>query len=221
VIFKNEEPVRPQQPGVFAAATAMSASFGSIWGTMAGLGVARPSAAEVTLLVLLGASLLALRAFRGLYLKIWVAGWTVLVFSRLAEHTLAARIPAPFDLVVVHASFVLAVGLLAGAVLVYTRSKDLIVPLAVITPILIGFAGARVLLWPESLPARVGVEVAYRIVLLTASIALLSARRGGWQPSAWLLALSRLCVDLSLPSVNDRVSSTAWLSAEIALGLSM
>ena len=188
---------------------------------MAGLGVARPSAAEVTLLVLLGASLLALRAFRGLYLKIWVAGWTVLVFSRLAEHTLAARIPAPFDLVVVHASFVLAVGLLAGAVLVYTRSKDLIVPLAVITPILIGFAGARVLLWPESLPARVGVEVAYRIVLLTASIALLSARRGGWQPSAWLLALSRLCVDLSLPSVNDRVSSTAWLSAEIALGLSM
>jgi hypothetical protein len=66
---------------------------------------------------------------------------------------------------------VLAVGLLAGAVLLYTRVRDLIVPLMVITPILVGFAGARVLLWPDSLPLRVAVEVGYRIILLTAAIA--------------------------------------------------
>ncbi len=88
------------------------------------------------------------------------------------------------------ATFVLAVGLLAGAVLLYTRSRDLILPLTVITPVLVGFAGARVLLWPDSLPLRVAVEVGYRIILLTASIALLRARRGRWEPSAWLLALS-------------------------------
>ena len=92
--------------------------------------------------------------------------------SRLAEHSLAAKIPAPFDLVVVQATFVLAVGLLAGAILLYTRSRDLLLPLTVITPMLVGFGGARVLLWPDSLPLRVAVEVSYRILLLTASLAL-------------------------------------------------
>ena len=76
------------------------------------------------------------------------------------------------------ATFVLAVGLLAGAVLVYARMRDLILPLMVITPVLVGFAGARVLLWPDSLPLRVALEVSYRFLLLTAAVALLRARRG-------------------------------------------
>ncbi len=49
----------------------------------------------------------------------------------------------PFDQVAVQATFVLAAGLLAGAVLVYTGTRDLILPLMVITPILVGFTGAR------------------------------------------------------------------------------
>src|SRR3974390_1838048 len=126
----------------------MSAPLLSIWNSLARLGLARPSAMEWTVLILLGASLLALRAFRENYLKIWIFGWTAFLVSRLAEHCVAPRIPAPFALVVVQAAFVLAVGLLAGAVLVYTRSRDLILPLTVITPVLVGFSGARVLLWP-------------------------------------------------------------------------
>src|SRR5579863_9813328 len=167
----------------------MSATLWSIWNTAAGWGLAKPSAAELTLLVLLGASLLALRSLRENYFKIWILGWTALTASRLAEHSLAAKIPAPFDLVVVHATFVLAVGLLAGAILLYARVRDLILPLMVITPILVGFAGARVLLWPDSVPLRMALEIGYRIVLLTASIALVRSRRGRWEPSTWLLAL--------------------------------
>ena len=102
-------------------------------------------------------------------------------------------------------TFVLAVGLLAGAVLLYTRSRDLILPLMVITPILVGFAGARVLLWPDSLPLRMAVEVGYRIILLTASIALFRARRGRWEPSAWLLALCLPLLHLSWPAFTDRI----------------
>ena len=114
----------------------MSAFLWSIWNTVARLGLARPTAAELALLILLGASLLALRAFRENYLKIWVLGWSAFVASRLAEHCFAAKIPAPFDSVAVQATFVLSVGLLAGAVLLYTRGRDLILPLMVITPIL-------------------------------------------------------------------------------------
>jgi len=199
----------------------MSASLWSIWNTAAQLGLARPTAAELALLILLGASLLILRAFRENYLKVWVLGWTVFVASRLAEHCFGAKIPAPFDLLAVHATFVLAVGLMAGAVLLYARSRDLILPLLVITPMLVGFAGARVLLWPDSLPVRMGVEVGYRVVLLTASLALLRARRGRWEPAAWLLALCLPTLHLSWTPFTDQVPAYAFLSAEIAIGVSM
>lgn len=180
----------------------MNASFWSIWNTTAKLGLARPTPAELALLVVLGASLLALRAFRETYLKVWVLGWLAFAASRLAEHCFAAKIPQPFDQVTVQATFVLAAGLLAGAVLLYTGTRDLILPLMVITPVLVGFAGARVLLWPDSLPLRMAVEVGYRIVLLTASIALLRAPRAlgalglvagfvSSAPSSFLVALHR------------------------------
>ncbi len=199
----------------------MSASLWSLWNTVLRLGLAKPSAAEVTLLILLGASVLALRAFRENYLKVWVLGWTALVLSRLAEHCFATKIPSPFDSVVVQSTFVLSVGLLAGAVLLYTRGRDLLLPLMVITPVLVGFAGARVLLWPESLPLRMAVEVGYRIILLTASIALLRARRARWEPAAWLLALALPFLHLPWSPFTDRVPAAAFLAAEIAVGLSM
>jgi PAS domain S-box-containing protein len=199
----------------------MSETFWSIWSAAAKLGIARPSGAELALLILLGASLLALRSFRENYLKIWTLGWLALVASRLAEHVFHARIPAPFDQVVVQTTFVLAVGLLAGAVLLYTRSRDLILPLMVITPVLVGCSGARVLLWPDSLPLRVAIEVGYRIVLLTAAIVLLRARRGRWEPASWLVALSLPLLHVSWPGFSDRISAPAYLAAEIVLGLGM
>ena len=70
----------------------------------------RPSAAEWSLLILLGASLLALHALRESYLKIWVLGWIALVACRLAEHCVAAKMPPPFDQVVVQAVFVAGCG---------------------------------------------------------------------------------------------------------------
>ena len=171
--------------------------------------------------MLLGASLLALRAFRESYLKIWVLGWVALLGSHLAEHALAAKIPTPFDQVVVQALFVLAVGLLAGAVLVYARMRDLILPLMVITPVLVGFAGARVLLWPDSLPLRVALEISYRFVLLTAAVALLRARRGRWEPAAWLLALCLPLLHLVWSPFTDSIPLSASLVVEAAMGSSM
>jgi PAS domain S-box-containing protein len=199
----------------------MSASLWSIWNTASKLGLARPTAAELALLILLGAFLFALRAFRETYFKVWVLGWIAFVASRLSEHCFAARIPAPFDMVAVQGAFLIAVGLLAGAILLYTRSRDLLLPLTVITPILVGFAGVRILFWPDSLPLRVAVEVGYRIILLTASIALLRARRGRWEPSAWLLALCLPLLHLSWSPFTDRIPAAAFLAADIALALSM
>lgn len=186
-----------------------------------GLGLARPSTTELVLLILLGASVLALRAFGERYLKIWIAGWTCLAASALAGHTFASRIPAPFDLVVVQATFVLAVGLLATAVALYARQKELLLPLSIITPVLVGFAGARVLLWPDSLPLRVALEVGYRVVLLTAAVVLLRARRGRWETSAWLLALCLPTLHLTWSPFTDAIPMAASTGAEAALALAM
>jgi len=199
----------------------MSTALLSIWNSAASLGLARPSAAEWTLLVLLGACVLALRAFREKYFKVWILGWAALLVSRFSEHCFAPRLPQPFDQVVVQGSFVLAVGLLAGAALLHARVRDLMIPLVVITPILVGFAGARVLLWPESLPLRFALEVGYRLVLLTASIALLRARRGRWDVSAVLLALCLPLLHLSWATFTDQVPQAAWFAAEVVLSLSM
>src|SRR5438477_7252307 len=199
----------------------MSASLWSMWNSMARLGIARPSAAEWTLLILLGASLLTLRAFRENYLKIWILGWITLLISQMAEHCFASHIPPPFDTVVVQATFVLAVGLLACSVLVYARMRDLILLLMVITPVLVGFAGARVLLWPDSVPLRVALEISYRFVLLTAAVSLLRARRGRWEPAAWLLALTLPMLHLGWSPFTDAVPLGASIAIEVALGLSM
>ncbi len=94
-------------------------------------------------------------------------------------------------------------------------------PLLVITPVLVGFAGARALLWPDALPLRMALELGYRILLLAAAVALIRARRGRWDLSAWLLALSLPLLHLSWPSFSDRLPSRVYVGSEIALGLSM
>jgi len=192
----------------------------SIWNTAA-LGMTKPTAAEWAVLLLLGVFLFALRGCRDSYPKAWFAGWAALAASRGLDHSLSATVPAPFGLVTSQTSFVLAVGLLAGAVLLYTRSRNLLLPLAVITPLLVGFAGARVLLAPDSVPLRMALEISYRVILLTASIALLYARRGRWHPAAWLVAASLPLVHLPWAPLTNRVPGAVFLGAEVALGAGM
>ncbi|HEY6338474.1 MAG TPA: GAF domain-containing protein, partial [Candidatus Sulfotelmatobacter sp.] len=199
----------------------MDSSLSTMWSAVSHFGLSRPTVAEWALLVLLGASLLALRTFHARYFKIWVLGWATLVVSRLTSDVFAPRIPAEYVPVLVQTLFVLAVGLLAGALLTYSRVRELIVPLAVITPVLVGFAGARILLWPDAVPLRMALEVAYRVVLLAAAVSLLRGRGGRWQIAPWTLALSLLLLHLPWAPVAIHISDGVFLAAEIVLGLSM
>src|ERR1700730_4903988 len=166
----------------------MSASLWSIWNT-AQPALAALKAGEWALLLVLGASLVVLSALRERCLLVWTVGWTLLVTSRLVGiHGATIGIPERYVPAVEQAAFVIAMGLFAGAVLVYIRERNLLGPLAAITVSVAGFAVARVLLWPDSLPLRVALEVSYLIILLTAAIALLIARRGRWELGPWLLA---------------------------------
>src|SRR5260370_25129472 len=112
-------------------------------------------------------------------------------------------------------------GVFAGAVVVYIRSRNVLAPLAAITVSVAGFAVARVLLWPDSLPLGVALEVSYLIIQLVAAIALLRARQGGWELGAWLLAVSLLAQHLSWPPFTDQIPARLLVTADVLLGLSM
>jgi len=139
--------------------------------------------------MVLAASLLILSIFRERYLGVWTAAWTLLVTSRFGgdpwcrDANSARYVPA-----VRQAGFALAIGLFAGAVFLYIRERNLLAPLAAVTLTSASFAVVRVFLWPDSLPLRVALEVAYRIILLTAAIALVRARRGRREIAPWMLA---------------------------------
>ena len=201
----------------------MSASLWSIWNTIARLGLAKPTTAELALLILLAsfcARVCAPSARTISKFGSWVGRHSSL--SRLAEHCFAAKIPSPFDVVAVQATFVLSVGLLAGAVLLYTRGRDLILPLMVITPGLGRFRRGPNLCY-GLIPCL--YEWPWKSVIGSSCsrhrLRCVRARRGRWEPSAWLLALSLPFLHLSWSPFTDRIPAAASLAAEITLGISM
>ncbi len=200
----------------------MTASLWSIWNTVAQPAIARLNPSECALLITLAISLLVLSAFRERYLAVWTAAWTLLLGSRLlASHGTAMRIPERYIPAAEQATFILAIGLLAGAILVYIHDRNLLAPLTAITLCTAGFAVARVLLWPDSLPLRVALEVSYRIILLAAAIALVRARRGRSEPLSWMLAGLLLVQHLAWPPFTDAVPTAIFSAADVALALTV
>src|ERR1700728_3874314 len=200
----------------------MIVSLWSVWNTVAQPAFARLKPGECALLIVLAASLLVLSVFRERYLAVWTAAWTLLVTSRLVEaHGAGMQIPQRYLPAVEQAAFVIAVGLFAGAVLVYIRERNLLAPLAAVTLSTAGFALARVFLWPNSLPLRVALEVSYRIILLTAAIALLRARRGRREPASWMLAALLLTPHLNWLPFTSQIPAAAVIALDVALGLSI
>ena len=200
----------------------MIALLWSIWKTVAQPAMSRLKPGEWALLIVLAASLLVLGVFRERYLAIWTAAWTLMVSSDLwLTFGAGTQIPARCLPALEQAAFVIATGLFAGGVFVYIRERNLLAPLAAVTVSTAGFAVARVLLWPDSLPLRVALEVGYRIILLTAAVALLRARRGRHELASWMLAVLLLVQHLNWPPFTSRVPAGALAVAETLLGISM
>src|SRR5579871_4738872 len=199
----------------------MNASLATIWNA-AHPALASLKAADWTLLIILCASLLVLSALRERFLVLWTGGWALLFASRLAGvHGSQLRIVERFVPAVEQAAFVVAIGLFSAGVLVYIRDRNLLAPIAAITACVAGFAVARALLWPEILPLRFALEISYRMVLLTAATALLRARRGRWEPAAWLLAGCLLVQHLAwAPFIADGANVAATV-ANVVLALAM
>src|SRR5580700_2374442 len=200
----------------------MTANLWSLCITAARPALAGLKPAEWALLILLATSVVVLCAFRQRYLMLWTAGWAMLVGSRLiAMHGSVLRISERYTPVAEQASFLIAVGLLAGAVFIYTRGKNLLGPLAAVTVGLAGFAAGRALLWSDVLGLRGLLEVPYRIILVSAAVSLVRARRGRWEIGAWLLALSLSLQHVTWHPFTDQIPSAAFAVLDALLGTSI
>ncbi len=199
----------------------MNVSLWSIWSavqpTLAGL---KPG--EWALVVVLAALLVICGTLRERYLLIWTAGWGFLASSRLVGlHGIAMRIPERDFPAVEQTAFVIALGLFATGILVYVRSRNLLVPLSAISATVALFAAARASFWPDVLVLRVALEFSCLLIQILAALALLRARRGRREPAAWLFALCLLAQHLSWPVYARQVPAISFVAVDVLTGLSM
>jgi PAS domain S-box-containing protein len=186
------------------------------WGSML---APKVTAQESAALIILAASLVVLRTFRERYLLFWIVGWLAYLVSRL---------PVPvgngseYALAISHnGEFVLAVGLFAVSVLLYTKAKKLLLPTIIFGVAMVGLSVAQTLLWPEEVSLRIAWEVGFRILAVIAAVQLIRSRWGRWETGTWLLALSMILLHLDWVPVPLHLPAGVELLGELLLGVSM
>ncbi len=185
------------------------------------LGVPRLSALELAALVMLAASLLVFRTFRERYLLVWIVGWLAYFVSRLTLATPEGVPIARYLTAIAQAEFVLAICLFAAAIFVYTHAQKLVPALLLVAITVMAYAVARALLWPDSLTLRVALEVAYRLVAITAVVELIRYRWSRWEIGPWFLGASLLLMHLPWEPVSAHLPPGMTLIATLSAGLSM
>ncbi|HEX6503948.1 MAG TPA: GAF domain-containing protein [Terriglobales bacterium] len=185
--------------------------------SITGLFVFKPTAQESAALIMLAASIVVFRTFREHYLLVWILGW----LAYLASHLQSSGENAVYIQAGTQAALVLAVCLFSCAVFVYTHAKKAILPLMLATLAIVGFAVARVLVWPDSVPLRVALEAGYRLVALAAAVQMIRSRWGRWEFGPWLLSVSLLVMHLDWAPINLRLPAGVGIVPDLLMGVSM
>ena len=172
-------------------------------------------------LILLAASLLVFRTFRERYLLIWTVGWLAYLVSRWTLQGLAPLSTPHYLTAISQAEFVLAVGMFAAAIIVYTHARKVLPRVLVMTLAVMGFAVARAWYWPDSFALRLVLEVAYRLIALTAAFKLIRYRWARPEIVPWILSVSMLLLYLPWDPVRRYLPFGSGLFVTLLAGLSM
>jgi hypothetical protein len=180
----------------------------------------RLMAVESATLVVLAASLLVFRTFRERSLLIWIVGWLAYFVSGWTLRSFPGQPPA-YAIAISQSQFVLAIGLFAAAIFVYSHARKLLVFLFGFSGLVIAYALLRALLWPDSFTLRLALEIAYRVITLAAAVQLVRFRWARWEIGSWLLAFSLLFVHLDWTPLDAHLPSGISLVGDLVFGLSM
>src|SRR5258708_25288323 len=140
-----------------------------------------------TLLILLAGAILLYRSFREKYLVPWIAGWTVSSLSK--PFVVLTVTPAPSRLwtALAYASFVIAVGLFAGTVFLYTYQNKLLWPAGIVISVFL-LMGVAFAFWLPGTALLRTVSNLSRLLLIVASVRLVRFTWGRANMGRWLLA---------------------------------
>src|SRR6266568_5977614 len=124
-----------------------------------------------TLLILLAGAILLYRSFREKYLVPWIAGWTLYTLSKLFITLAVAESPTRLWTALACVSFVLAAGLFASTVFLYTSQTKLLWPLAIVISVVLLIGTALVFQLPRTTSLRTIFNFS-RLILIFTSIQL-------------------------------------------------
>ena len=190
-----------------------------VWNASQALSLYGLGAEESAALIVLAASLLLYRTFRERYLLVWILGWATFFLSKWTLRGVEGA--SAYLTALSQAEFILASCLFAAAVLVFTQARKLLLPLAVSTVIIIGYAIACGLLWPDSFRLRLILEVCYHVVILTAALQLILFRWARAEIGPWILSASLVCLHLDRAPFANRLPAGFDVVTATMLGLSM
>ena len=111
----------------------MNLSIFSAWLAVGDIIVPRLTLQDSAALILLAASLLVFRTFRERYLLIWTVGWLAFLVSRWTVREFTPESVPRYLTAISQAEFVLAVGMFAAAILVYTHARKILLPVFLTT----------------------------------------------------------------------------------------
>ncbi len=177
-------------------------------------------AQESAALIVLAVTLVVYRTFRERYLLIWILGWLM----HLAANWTLLVVGGPSSglaAALSQAEFVLTIGLLSAAILLYTQDRRILWPLLLASLALAGYAAARALRWPGPLVPRVVFEVLSRLIACTAAIQLIRYRWARAEIGPWLLGLSMVLLQPEWSGVNTRFLTGGGRMVDLLLGASM
>jgi two-component system NtrC family sensor kinase len=173
-----------------------------------------------TLLILVAGAILLYRSFREKYLVPWMAGWTIYglvrLFSSLSETSALHRL----WIALAYTSFVAAVGLFAGAVLLYVCQKKLLWPATAVLSLALVAGLVRAFWLPHSATIALLFSICCRLVLLVAGIHLARFSWGRLNAGRWVLACMLPFLPSDLP-MQSHVFQGYDIILDLVLGISM
>ena len=178
------------------------------------------TAVESATLVLLAATLLVYRTFREKYLLVWILAWVASLVS-ISTHFFVGNSNPYYEIAISQAGFILGLTLFAAGALIYCHAHKLLRITLSFSLVLMAYAVARAVLWPDSDLLRAVFEVSYRLIALTAAFQLIRFRWARWEISSWLLSASLLLMHLEWFPFSKQLPPGFTLVVDLLLGLSM
>jgi PAS domain S-box-containing protein len=173
------------------------------------------------ILVLIAGAILIYRTFQEKYLFLWIIGWIFYLTYRewnfVGESALDPRVWH----LLAQSAFVISCALLVIAVLLYTRSKRYLLPVATAAVGTIILIALGIYAVPNSLVLTILVHVGYRVITLLGAWQLARFNRGRLTQGPWLMVVMLVLVHMDDRHFTTHIFHDLDPIAELLLGLSM